>query len=172
MTQLNVTDLVKKAEQNYLKRVAKKDWFKENPRPFNPALRAYSKLNIFKASNVEFNPNTGVATSYNWWKFVDRIGGLVVFNSYYYSPSTSRHQSKVSSLLSQLGIKVDVSFEAPKGLQNLEAAVTHYESKISALIIAIQKPGTRAEKNKERAKEVKSHLETIKTIKSLIRKQK
>jgi hypothetical protein len=172
MTQLKVSDLVKKAERNYLKRMNKYDWFKENPRVYKPALKPYKGLNVFKASNVAFDPNTCVATSYRWWIFVSRIGGKVVFNNYHYSMSTNKHQSKVDSLLSQLGIKIDVRFEAPKGLQDLQAAVTHYENKISSLIIAIQKPGTRAVKNRERASEIKSHLKTIKTIKALIRKQK
>ena len=47
MTQLNVLDLVKKAERNYLKRMGKYDWFKASERPYKPALKAYSKLNVF-----------------------------------------------------------------------------------------------------------------------------
>lgn len=172
MKQLNVADMVKKAERNYLKRMSKYDWFKEFPREYRPALKAYTKLNVFKAKNVEFNPNTCIATSYNWWKFVSKIKGKIVFNDYRYSVTTSQHQSKVSSLLTELGIKLDVTFEAPKGLQNLESALTHYEAKISKLLVEINKPGTRKNKNKERAKEIKSHMKTIKVIKSLIGKQK
>jgi hypothetical protein len=171
MTQLNIETRLKIAARNYEKRMVS---YGNEPgtRVFKPALKFYKRLNVFKASNVSFDPTRIEAFSYRWWKFVAVIGGKVVFNNYRYSPSTGKHQSKVSSLLSQLGVKTDLCFEAPKGLQDLASAVTHYENKISALIVEIQKPGTRKEKNRERALTIKSHMAMIKTIKALMRAAK
>lgn len=86
-------------------------------------LKFYKRSNMYKASNVTFNPETKEAFSYNWWKFVDVINGAVVFNTYGYSPSTRKHQYKVERLLEQLGINVDVYIQAPQGLQaNLDSS--------------------------------------------------
>lgn len=82
-------------------------------------MKHYKKTNTYKASNVSFNPTTLEATSYNWWIFVKRIKGKTVFNSYRYSVSTSKHQSKVRSLMSQLGIKIDRFVEVKDGLNNI-----------------------------------------------------
>ena len=136
------------------------------------SLRAYPKLNLFKGSNVEFNPSICEATSYGWWKFVSRIGGLVVFNDYRYSVSTSKHQWKVRSLLNQLGIEIDLFIEAPQGLQNLDDAVRYYEVKIKCLNEDILKPRSQAAKNLERKGEIKALQVKIKAIKKLIGKRK
>lgn len=80
-------------------------------------MKHYKKTNLYKASNVTFDPTKIEAISYNWWLFVKRIKGKTVFNSYRYSVSTSKHQSKVRSLMSQLGIKIDRYVEIRDGLQ-------------------------------------------------------
>jgi len=76
----------------------------------------------FKASNLELQVENGqvVAVSYDWWKFVDTIGGKVFFNSYVYSASTRMHQHKVKSKLQELGIKIDFEVEFREGLQSPE----------------------------------------------------
>lgn len=80
-------------------------------------MKHYKKTNLYKASNVTFDPTKIEATSYNWWLFVKRIKGKTVFNSYRYSVSTSKHQAKVRSLMSQLGIKIDRYVQVVDGLQ-------------------------------------------------------
>lgn len=80
-------------------------------------MKHYKKTNLYKASNVTFDPTKIEATSYSWWLFVKRIKGKTVFNSYRYSISTSKHQSKVRSLMRQLGIKIDRDVEIKDGLQ-------------------------------------------------------
>lgn len=84
-------------------------------------MKHYKKTNLYKASNVTFDPTKIEATSYNWWLFVKRIKGKTVFNSYRYSVSTSKHQSKVSSLLSQLGIEIDRYVQVRDGLQYISS---------------------------------------------------
>lgn len=71
-------------------------------------MKFYSRLNVYKASNVSFNPDTIAAYSYGWWKFVSVINGKVIFNNYNYSPSTNKHQHKVRRLMAELGIDIDL----------------------------------------------------------------
>jgi len=66
------------------------------------------KRNQYEASNVTFDAEKLEAFSYGWWKFVTIDNGLIVFNNYNYSPSTSKHQSKVRKLMNDLGIKIDM----------------------------------------------------------------
>lgn len=79
-------------------------------------MKYYSRLGLYKAPNVTFNPKTKQAYSYRWWRFVDVINGAVVFNEYRYSNSTSGHQSKVRRTMEALGIKIDLYVSVPSGL--------------------------------------------------------
>lgn len=114
-----------------------------------------------------FDPKTLEATSFNWWYFVKKIGGKVVFNEYRYSSYTTRHQRKVERLMEQLGIKVDVVVEAPKGLQNLSDAIEHHEYQIRELIGAMQRPRTQKAKNAWRAERVRELQARVKTLRKL-----
>jgi hypothetical protein len=81
-------------------------------------MKLMKRTSIYQCSNYNctFNPKTIEAFSYKWWKFVGIVDGKLVFNNYYYSPSTSKHQAKVRSLLNELGIKIDISMPIPGGL--------------------------------------------------------
>jgi hypothetical protein len=74
------------------------------------------RTGIYKANNVTFNPTTLEAFSYHWWKFVAVVEGKVVFNNYFYSNSTAKHQSKVRNLMSELGIKIDIEMPLRGGI--------------------------------------------------------
>lgn len=106
-------------------------------------MKFFSRLGIYKASNVTFNPNTVQAYSYDWWKFVAVINGFVVFNNYRYSVSTGKHQSKVRRLMDELGLKIDVYVNIPEGLQTSDVgrkALTHaYANESKDQIKAIKK---------------------------------
>lgn len=82
-------------------------------------MKFMKRANIYQASNynVTFNPETVEAHSYKWWRFVFKVDGIVVFNNYRYSNSTSKHQSKVRSLMSQLGIQIDIHAPFPDGIK-------------------------------------------------------
>lgn len=84
-------------------------------------MKLMKRSNIYKASNVEFDPKTKIATSYLWWTFVAEIDGLLVFNNYRYSVSTSKHQRKVRTLLESLGLKIDLELPLPKGLRKFDS---------------------------------------------------
>lgn len=83
-------------------------------------MKLNKRSNIYKASNVTFNAETHEATSYDWWIFVKRINGKLVFNDHSYSSSTCKHQYKVRSLLRDLGLEIDIIVDARCGLQNSE----------------------------------------------------
>lgn len=133
-------------------------------------LHYYPKAKQWKASNVVFNEADETAYSYGWWRFVERIGGLLVFNSYRYSPSTARHQSKVRSFFRYADF--DLEIEAPKGLQDLDSAVRHYERRIEALKEEIARPGTKAAKNLERRRAIASTRGKIEVVRMLIKLQR
>ena len=124
---------------------------------------------VFKAANFYFDPTEVFATSYNWWVFIKKIKGKVIFNDYNYSNSTAKHQSKARSLLYKLGIKPALVISAPKGLQDLEAAITWYEALNRELLFDMERPRSHKAKNKERAKQIKENLKTIKAIKELMK---
>lgn len=70
-------------------------------------LKYFKRLKIYKNSTntVSFDPQTKVGYSYNW-QFVGLIKGVLIFNDYNWSPTTSGHQSAVSSVLRELGLTV------------------------------------------------------------------
>lgn len=103
-------------------------------------MKLFKRDNIYKASNVTFNPESHTAYSYNWWAFVKRINGFLVFNNVYYSNTTCKHQSKVRALLRDLGLEIDLTVQAGCGLQNSDwtgQAVASIEDKIEAIIASL-----------------------------------
>lgn len=88
-------------------------------------LKYYKRAGVYKNStgSNKFNPETLEAHSYDWWKYVAKIEGKVVFNNHSYSVTTSGHQSAMRSLLSRLNICIDYFVDAPRGLDHLELAL-------------------------------------------------
>jgi hypothetical protein len=130
-------------------------------------MKYYSRLKLYKASNVYFNPETCQAYSYNWWRFVDRIKGKVVFNGYTYSSSTSKHQSKVRSVLASKGIKIDFYIEAPRGLQDLDAALAYTYRQYFEAKAKLLNPKRLKKLDAEKKRDVLYYKERIKEIKYL-----
>lgn len=90
-------------------------------------LRYFKTLGVYKNSSGtnQFNPESMSAYSYGWWKYVARINGKVVFNGFNYSTTTGKHQHRMLTLLHQLGIKIDMHIEAPRGLDDTEQTVKY-----------------------------------------------
>lgn len=133
-------------------------------------MKFYSRLNKYKASNVELDLNKFEARSYDWWVFVKRINGKLVFNTYTYSYTTRRHQWKVRHLIERdLGLNIDIEIEAPKGLQSIESAIDYYEGLITNLQSKIDTKGSKKMKNIERIAEIEQHRSKIKLITDLIK---
>jgi len=104
-------------------------------------LKLMKRTGIYKNSTGKcvFNPYTMSATSYDWWSMLQVIKGKVVFNKYRYSVTTAKHQRELLMTLNSLGIKVDASIEAPRGLQNLEDAELYLSIEMKNTNEAIKK---------------------------------
>lgn len=87
-------------------------------------MKLMKRSGIYQCSNYNctFDPKKVEAHSYRWWKFVSKVDGVVIFNDYYYSPSTRKHQGKVSGLLRSLNIKVDITAPFCQGIPSLDLA--------------------------------------------------
>ena len=80
---------------------------------YQPRKNRYSKANCY------LDMDTLEARSYAWWAFVKKIQGKLVFNSYQYSVTTSKHQRQLRILLDHLNIKIDMIVNVRTGLQNI-----------------------------------------------------
>lgn len=121
--------------------------------------------NIFKSKNVVFDSSSCRAYSYSWWRFVDRVDGKIIFNSYRYSVTTAKHQRAVKGLLGDLGIKIDIDMPVPRGLQQYgslaEAIVDAEEHLCDQYLESELKRENRnlVSKHKRHAKRLESYLE-------------
>ena len=106
----------------------------------------------FEKSNLTYHPESGRGYSYNWYRIVDKIGGKVVLNTYVYSRTTAGHISDIRRLMRELGVKIDIEIEAPRGLKNHEAIKRHYASMVDDHQAKIAAKGSHKVKNEERQK--------------------
>jgi polyhydroxyalkanoate synthesis regulator phasin len=119
---------------------------------------------IYKDSggNNTYDPVQERATSYNWWVYLKRINGKLVFNDYSYSSSTNHHQSECKSLLSQLGIKVDYYIRTRTGLQEFgDKTLQELWERIAELECEMARKGTGGSANARRKRE---HAELLKQV--------
>lgn len=81
-------------------------------------LKYFKTLGVYKnaTGTLTFNPLTSEAYSYKWWRFVAKIDGLLIFNNYFYSKTTAKHQRKIKNLLNQLNIKIDLELSLENGI--------------------------------------------------------
>lgn len=132
-------------------------------------MKYMKRAKVYKATNLSFDPHEIEARSYSWWIFVKIIKGKIVFNDFHYSNTTNRHQYKVRSIMRELGIKIDTTIEAPKGLQDLGSAVQLYAHRIENLEYAIAKPRSHRSKNLERLEQIAHYKNKIRETKKLAR---
>lgn len=131
-------------------------------------MKYYKRLNVYKASNVEFNPETNTALSYDWYEVTKKIKGKIIFNRFNYSPTTIKHKYKIKYLLNSLNIKIDHEIEAPKGLQNLGESLKYYDKKIEELRVLINRHRSLKRKNIERQKEIRNYKKQQKVVLGLM----
>lgn len=136
-------------------------------------MKHFVRSNMYKASNVTFDPKTKTAISYGWWHFVRVIRGKVVFNNHKYSISTQGHQSKVRSLLRKLRIKIDLEVAIPSGLQGVktitEAKKLHAENIVN---IAKEKERKRIERNEAARQARKEYNEKLAKVRAEVEKMR
>jgi len=68
-------------------------------------MKLYKRSGTYQASNVDFDPATGVGRSYGHWHLTRKIGDTVYLNVHPYSKTTIRHIAKVRAVLQELGIR-------------------------------------------------------------------
>jgi hypothetical protein len=133
--------------------------------------RYLSRTNELKSSNFTMNLGTLEAKSYNWWIFVRKVNGKVIFNHTTYSQTTCKHQGKA---LQVLDYKYDLKLRfTRKSLSDLPAAleseVIGAKRAITQLISDIKKPRTQKAKNEERKQSISKlvqHIDLVRKFKS------
>ena len=128
-------------------------------------MKYFTRLKKYKASNVEYDLNTGKAWSYGWWCFYDHKTGI--FNNTTYSNSTSKHQDKVYMLLDyKVDLMLKYTLESLTDLQRaLEDEYKNVVFEIEKLETLIKKPRTRKSTNEKRKniiKNLNNHLTNVK----------
>lgn len=133
-------------------------------------MKYFKTLNIYKNSSgsLQWDPVSGEGYSYKWYRLSQRCKNYrtqIVLNTYGYSPTTLRHAYKLKLLIHEATGNWPIQIEAPEGLQNKEAAIKHYENLIDELKSLIDKPRTKAAKNKERQDKIWEYTNLIGFIK-------
>lgn len=109
----------------------------------NGSFKRRKRTGLYVASNNTFDPKTCQAHSYDWWRYVDKIKG-VVFNNHSYSVSTSRHQSNMRSLLDARGITIGLEVDMRESLTSFNtAALPSLYTKLFRAEIALARKGAR-----------------------------
>lgn len=138
-------------------------------------MKYYTTQNLYKASNVQFDPETIRAYSYGWWEFVRTVGDKVVFNNFPYSNTTIKHQWKVRRLMNDLGIQIDVEVSGSGNLSDLASfinqAIQAHRDEIAALERTIAKPRTRQSTNDRRRQEIANLVQAIEDLEGLKEKE-
>jgi hypothetical protein len=129
-------------------------------------MKYYKRAGIYKNStgSCTYSPEKEEAHSYNWWCFLKRINGVLVFNNYSYSVSTTAHQSRIRSMLSQEGKEIGLFIESPKGLDDLGSALRYYKFKIEEAQEYLKKKGIRATTKENLKLKIKSSRYTMRRI--------
>ena len=136
--------------------------------------RYLKNANMLKSSNFTMDLTTLEAVSYNWWTFVRKVNGKVIFNHTTYSQTTCKHQRKA---LKVLNYEYDLRLKfTRKSLSDLPAAleseVIGAKLAISDLIADIKKPRTQKAKNEERKQTISKlvqHIDLVRKFKSELR---
>lgn len=116
----------------------------------------------------KFDPEKCTAHSYDWWQYLGRIRGQVVFNVYHYSSSTSKHQAETRSLMHGIGMRIDLVVSVPNGLQCFASdALRPLYREVFKLETEIARRGSRTSTNAERARRIAQLRETIRKCRAL-----
>ena len=133
----------------------------------SPGFKFHPRLNLWKdGKNNVFNPYTLEATSYNWWIYLKKIKGKLVFNTYPYSKTKQRHQNHMHKLLKELNIKIDVKVSTRQSLHNFSnsALYAKYENLFRLELFGPRKKRYNEEDHKKDIEEVKKSIKVLRSI--------
>ncbi len=134
-------------------------------------MKYYKRLNLYKASNVSYNPTTKEAKSWDWWVFVKVINNKVVFNGHRYSVSTGRHQSKVRRLLHNQYVTIDFYIDTVESLNSSNAlpdALSNIKDRIDKGTDHILNKRTRPHTKKRAYESIKDDIIEYNALKAFI----
>lgn len=124
-------------------------------------MKWYPRLKVYKASNVTFDPTTKCSFSYDWWMFTDVVNGKLVFNNYYYSSTTRKHQHNVKLHLASRGIKVDLFVNTRLSLSSIDSGRDALDTQMHDLVSLMVK---QLRGRKDYAAEIKIARENLSLI--------
>lgn len=126
------------------------------------------KLKVYGGGKNTFDPESFEARSYNWWVYVKKIKGKVVFNDHNYSMTTCGHQCDMRRLLKELGIKIDLVVDMRSSLSsfNSEALEPLYRE-MYQLEIEMNRRGSKADTNAKRVKRIEALKDSVKVARKL-----
>lgn len=134
------------------------------------SLKYFKTLKIYKNSTgtCEFSAEESRATSYRHWCFLKLIKGKLIFNDYYYSCSTSSHQSCVRDVLKNLKMKIHFTVNQrdslDKGIQ-----IDHLLESIELNKLKLSKKGLRASTRKNLEYGLKESTKELKSIQKALK---
>ena len=134
-------------------------------------MKYFSRLGYWKNStgSNKISLTDRAAYSYDWWKYLTKVNGLVIFNNTRYSSSTSKHQAECISLLGDTGKPDIVLNYTQQSLGGMETAlrdeVFNRLLEMKSLQAKIDTKGTRKSTNEERAVKIREHREFINLLK-------
>lgn len=108
------------------------------------------------SGSLTVNGETLESRSYSWYVLGMYINGEYVLNDYSYSSTTIKHVYKLRRFLKERGIQYR-TIEAPKGLQNVDAAKQHYTDLIKSAQDVLNNPRRKKALDASRL----SHLESL-----------
>ncbi|MGL4335365.1 MAG: hypothetical protein ACRCST_00620 [Turicibacter sp.] len=130
---------------------------------FRPRLKMWTD-----GVNNKFNPETFRAISYNWWTYCIKLkNGLVIFNNYSYSVSTSGHQNSMLKLLDQLGIpESKIIMISQRESLDVGIVLDSIYTKMYLAEFTLTRKGLRKQKYKDCEKTIESCKQKIKTLRA------
>lgn len=115
--------------------------------------------------NNEYFPSKLEAFSYGWWRYLQVINGILVFNNYSYSVSTNKHQR---DLLQHIGYNAPQIFvrdrESLNGIASIIRFIKILENECKDLRDNVLKAGTRKKTNLDRLSQIEFKIENMKKI--------
>lgn len=131
-------------------------------------MKYFKRLKVYKNYNGNnyYDPEKQEAYSYKWWRYLQVIEGVLVFNNYSYSPATSSHQSALKSILDNKGYTTIYTHASLNGISSIKNYINILTEEVAALDEKIRSPRTQKRKNLDRAK---SMLATINRAKKILK---
>lgn len=115
-------------------------------------MKYYKRLQVYKNSTgtLTYDPLIKEARSYNWYVIARKIGPYMVLNNYCYSRTTIKHFYKIRKQISDTFTQIHFEIEAPRGLQDLDAAESLLKKRIQDLKDKINRKGSHKKTNANR----------------------